>query len=146
MIVPLIPLRVLIRTINADPKVKDQLRGVANTIVNYGEYLAPVASTWIPLLGPLIKGGNALIKTLSVQSRKTRFCKLKSRCHRPRRSLTTPACILIMKRKKKRPQTASPIGYLMNAHEQFCRDSSGRRLLWKVSRRGPLKNEINQWG
>jgi hypothetical protein len=52
----------LIRTINADPKVKDQLRGVANTIVKYGEYLAPVASIWIPFLGPVIKGGTALIK------------------------------------------------------------------------------------
>jgi hypothetical protein len=52
----------LIRTINADPKVKDQLRGVANTIVKYGEYLAPVASIWIPLLGPIIKGGSAVVK------------------------------------------------------------------------------------
>jgi hypothetical protein len=52
----------LIRTINADPKVKDQLRGLANTVVKYGEYLAPVASTWIPFLGSIIKGSSAVIK------------------------------------------------------------------------------------
>jgi KAP family P-loop domain len=83
----------LIRTINTDPKIKDQLRGVANTIAKYGEYLAPVASIWIPLLGPIIKGGSTLIKD-AVKSDES-LTGLKMRLMKELAAVNLPIVVLI---------------------------------------------------
>jgi predicted KAP-like P-loop ATPase len=54
-------LRELIRTIKSEPRVQQQFKDLANTVAKYGEYLAPVAATWVPLLGPVIKRGSGLL-------------------------------------------------------------------------------------
>jgi predicted KAP-like P-loop ATPase len=55
-------IRELTRTINADPQASAQLKKIGATIAKYGEYIAPVAATWLPILGPIIKGGGGLIR------------------------------------------------------------------------------------
>jgi hypothetical protein len=55
-------IRELIRTINADPQATVQLKKIGKTIAKYGEYVAPVAATWLPILGPIIKGGSSLFR------------------------------------------------------------------------------------
>jgi predicted KAP-like P-loop ATPase len=62
-------IRELIRTINADPQASAQLKKIGATIAKYGEYVAPVAGAWIPLLGPSSKRGVDLSRR---QSRATR--------------------------------------------------------------------------
>lgn len=52
----------LIRTIKADPQLKQRFRKVADAIAKYGEHLAPIAGSWIPLLGSAVKGGSQLIR------------------------------------------------------------------------------------
>jgi len=83
----------LIRTINADPQASAQLKKVGATIAKYGEYIAPVAATWIPLLGPIIKGGSGLIKE-AVKSDES-LTGLKSRLMKERAAVDVPIIVLI---------------------------------------------------
>ena len=86
-------LRELIRTINADPHASDRLKKAGKTIAKYGEYMAPVVATWIPLLGPIIRGGSGLIKE-AVKSGES-LSGLKSRLMKELAEIDVPIIVLI---------------------------------------------------
>lgn len=86
-------IRELIRTINADPQASAQLKKIGATIAKYGEYVAPVAATWIPLLGPVIKAGSGLIKE-AVKSDES-LTGLKSRLMKELAAIDVPIIVLI---------------------------------------------------
>src|SRR5437016_1539010 len=86
-------LRELIRTINADPQASAQLKKIGATIAKYGEYVAPVAATWMPLLGPVIKAGGGLIKE-AVKSDES-LTGLKSRLMKELAAIDVPIIVLI---------------------------------------------------
>lgn len=83
----------LIRTINADPHASERLKKIGQTIAKYGEYIAPVAATWVPLLGPLIKGGSSVIKE-AVKSDES-LTGLKSRLMKELAAVDVPIIVLI---------------------------------------------------
>ncbi|MGW1425742.1 KAP family P-loop NTPase fold protein [Bradyrhizobium manausense] len=83
----------LIRTINADPKASERLKKIGGTIAKYGELIAPAAATWIPLLGPIIKGGSGLIKE-AVKSDES-LTGLKSRLMKELAAIDVPIVVLI---------------------------------------------------
>jgi hypothetical protein len=86
-------LRELIRTINADPQASAQLKKIGATIAKYGEYVAPVAATWIPFLGPVIRAGSGLIRD-AVKSDES-LTGLKSRLMRELAAIDVPIIVLI---------------------------------------------------
>jgi len=86
-------LRELIRTINADPQASAQLKKIGATIAKYGEYIAPVAATWIPFLGPVVKAGSGLIKE-AVKSDES-LNGLKSRLMKELAAIDVPIIVLI---------------------------------------------------
>jgi predicted KAP-like P-loop ATPase len=86
-------IRELIRTINADLQASAQLKKIGATIAKYGEYVAPVAATWIPLLGPVIKAGSGLIKE-AVKSDES-LTGLKSRLTKELAAIDVPIIVLI---------------------------------------------------
>ena len=86
-------LRELIRTINADPQASRQLKKIGATIAKYGEYVAPVAATWIPFLGPVIRAGSGLIKE-AVKSDES-LTRLKSRLMHELAAIDVPIIVLI---------------------------------------------------
>jgi hypothetical protein len=83
----------LIRTIKADPHASAQLKKIGATIAKYGEYIAPVAATWVPLLGPVIKAGSGLIKE-AVKSDES-LSGLKSRLMKELAAIDVPIIVLI---------------------------------------------------
>lgn len=86
-------LRELIRTINADPKATAELKKIGATIAKYGEYIAPVAATWIPLLGPIIKAGSGFFKD-AVKSHES-LAGLKARLMKELAAVDVPIVVLI---------------------------------------------------
>lgn len=86
-------IRELIRTVNANSQASAQLKKVAGTLAKYGEYLAPVAATWIPLLGPIIKGGSGLIKN-AVKSDES-LTGLKTRLMKELAAIDVPIVVMI---------------------------------------------------
>lgn len=86
-------IRELIRTINADSRASEQFKLVAGSLAKYGEYLAPVVATWVPLLGPVIKGGSGLIRD-AVKSDES-LTGLKARLIRELAAINAPLVVLI---------------------------------------------------
>jgi hypothetical protein len=86
-------LRELIRTINSDPQASAQLRKIGTTFAKYGEYVAPVAATWIPLLGPVIKAGSGLFRE-AVKSNES-LTGLRSRLMKELAAIDVPIIVLI---------------------------------------------------
>lgn len=86
-------IRELIRTINADPEASVHLKKIGTTIAKYGEYIAPVAATWLPLLGPIIRGGSSLIKE-AVKSDES-LTGLKARLIKELGAIDVPIIVLI---------------------------------------------------